>query len=462
MTSPPRHVGVLDIGKTNVKVAVVDLPSRSEIAVLTRPNHVLPGPPWPHFDTEGHWEFFLDALARLHAAHGIDALAVTTHGACAALLAADGSLAAPVLDYEHDAPERLREAFLAIRPPFSETGTPALKMGLSVGAQLFWQFAQDPGLSERTAHVLFWPQYWAYRLSGELATDLTSLGCHTDLWNPHKGRFSSLADHLGIRDRIAAARPPGAILGVIRPEVAARTGLASDTPVSTGIHDSNASLVPHLIDRAAPFGVVSTGTWVVVMAVGGRAVTLDPTRDTLVNVNALGGLVNSARFMGGREYEIIRDVRDLTATAQDAGPVLDHALMLLPSVLPGGGPFPDRRMEWRPLEPQDDAAREVALGYYLALMTAECLAISGAEGPVIVEGPFARNPFFLDMLSTAVARPVIASASATGTAIGAALLYDPEPRPARDVPHPVPDDPRFKAYARLWQAATGIPDVAQS
>ena len=42
------------------------------------------------------------------------------------------------------------------------------------------------------------------------------------------------------------------------------------------------------------------------MAVGGRAVTLDPARDTLVNVNAMGGLVNSARFMGGREYEIIR------------------------------------------------------------------------------------------------------------------------------------------------------------
>ncbi len=45
MIAPPRHVAVLDIGKTNVKVAVVDLPTRTEIAVLTRPNHVLPGPP---------------------------------------------------------------------------------------------------------------------------------------------------------------------------------------------------------------------------------------------------------------------------------------------------------------------------------------------------------------------------------------------------------------------------------
>ena len=39
----------------------------------------------------------------------------------------------------------------------------------------------------------------------------------------------------------------------------------------------------------------------IVMALGGRAVTLDADRDVLVNVNALGGPVPSARFMGGRE-----------------------------------------------------------------------------------------------------------------------------------------------------------------
>ena len=87
-----RHVGVIDIGKTNAKVAVVDLSTRSEIAVETRPNTVLPGPPWPHFDTEALWTFILAALARLHASHAIEGIAVTTHGACAALLTAGGEL----------------------------------------------------------------------------------------------------------------------------------------------------------------------------------------------------------------------------------------------------------------------------------------------------------------------------------------------------------------------------------
>ncbi|MFD1807147.1 hypothetical protein ACFSHQ_00750 [Gemmobacter lanyuensis] len=40
------------------------------------------------------------------------------------------------------------------------------------------------------------------------------------------------------------------------------------------------------------------------MTMGGAAVTLDPARDVLVNVNALGAPVPSARFMGGREWEL--------------------------------------------------------------------------------------------------------------------------------------------------------------
>ena len=60
------------------------------------------------------------------------------------------------------------------------------------------------------------------------------------------------------------------------------------TPVLTGIHDSNASLLPHLIDRKPPFAVVSTGTWVIAMAIGGGA----ETRRSL-GLAVAGGLVIS-------------------------------------------------------------------------------------------------------------------------------------------------------------------------
>ena len=47
----PCHVAVIDIGKTNAKVVLVDLAALHEIGVATIPNRVLPGPPSPRFDT---------------------------------------------------------------------------------------------------------------------------------------------------------------------------------------------------------------------------------------------------------------------------------------------------------------------------------------------------------------------------------------------------------------------------
>lgn len=443
-----QHIAVIDIGKTNAKLALVDAQMLTELAVDTRPNTVLPGPPYPHFDTEGHWAFLLGALARFHAAHRIDAISITTHGACAALLAADGTLAAPVLDYEDPRPGQ-SAAYAALRPDFAETGSPRLAMGLNLGAQLHWQLAQDDGLAARTAQVVTYPQYWAHRLTGVAACDVTSLGCHTDLWNPWRAQPSALLERLGLAGKLAPLQRCDAILGPILPDVARATGLPAETPVVCGIHDSNASLLPHLLQREGAFSVVSTGTWVVVMTMGGAPVTLDPGRDTLVNVNALGQPVPSARFMGGREYDEMRPHPEVAVAEQDRRAVLDRQLMLLPAVQSDSGPFAGRVARWT--GDAEAGQRSVALSWYLALMTAECLRMTGAQGPVIVEGPFARNADYCRMLSAATGLAVSEAAGRTGTAIGAALLVAPR-RMDAPPPSPVVRDDALRAYAQLWQA----------
>ncbi len=448
-----RHIAVIDIGKTNAKLALVDLATLREIDVATRPNRVLAGPPWPHFDTEGIWQFLLAGLAGFQRKHGIDGISVTTHGACVALLDAAGSLAAPILDYEHDGPDTCAPAYDAIRPDFDETGSPGLPGGLNVGAQLFWQFRVNPGLRARVARIVTYPQYWAHRLTGIAAADVTSVGCHTDLWNPVARRPSRLVDRLAIAGKLAPVRRPDEVLGTVLPGIAAATGLPAPTPVVCGIHDSNASLYPHLVSRAGPFSVVSTGTWVVVMSVGGSAEALDPARDSLINVDANGAPVPSARFMGGRTYELVQRGAAQRAKPEDVAKALRERLMLLPSVVRGSGPFPAAQSRWLPAEPAPGSgAREVALSFHLALMTAECLTITGACGPVIVEGPFARNTFYCDMLWAATGRGGVASGSSTGTSIGAALLF------GVGKPASVPDGPRtfpaaYVQYAAAWRKA---------
>ena len=138
------------------------------------------------------------------------------------------------------------------------------------------------------------------------------------------------------------------------------------------------------------------------MAVGGQNVTLDPVRDTLVNVNANGGSVPSARFMGGREFEMIMGGHAFASNANDANAVLAHDLMLLPSVTANTGPFQGQQMAWHGAPPpKGSGLRAVALSYYLAMMTDTCLRLTAAQGPTIVEGPFAKNSHFLSMLHAA-------------------------------------------------------------
>ncbi|WP_108259050.1 FGGY family carbohydrate kinase [Mangrovicoccus ximenensis] len=202
----PRHIAVIDVGKTNAKLALVDAATLSEIAVVKRANEVIPGPPYPHYDLEGHWAFFLEHLAAFQASHGIDAISVTTHGAAAVMLEADGRLATPMLDYEHDLSETAA-AYDALRPDFAVTGSPRLPFGLNLGAKLHYLKVTQPEAWAETAHVVTYPQYWGFRLTGRFATDVTSLGCHTDLWDPAARAFSPLAAALGLEGRLAGSPP---------------------------------------------------------------------------------------------------------------------------------------------------------------------------------------------------------------------------------------------------------------
>ena len=179
-TPAPSRIAVLDVGKTNVKLVVVDAATRDEIWVRTVPNTIRCDGPYPHADVAMIEAFLIDALADAAAAIGIDAVSITTHGATGALIGPDG-LVLPVLDYEYDGPDALDADYARIRPAFAESYAPRLPGGLNLGAQLFWQARCFPDAFARASNFVTYPQFWAWRLTGVAATEPTSLGCHTDL-----------------------------------------------------------------------------------------------------------------------------------------------------------------------------------------------------------------------------------------------------------------------------------------
>jgi L-fuculokinase len=402
-------VAVLDIGKSNVKLVLLD-ESGGTIAVRSRPNVVRPGPPYPHFDTDGIEAWLIAALASLPRRDDIAAIVPVAHGCAAALLAGE-TLVLPVLDYEHDGPDETAAAFDAAADPFARSFTPPLPFGLLVGRQLFWLARRFPDAFARTSAILPNPQFWAWRLCGVAATEVTSLGSHTGLWQPQARDWADIVRREGWLALMPPMRAAWDTLGPLRPGIAAATGL-------------DPACLAHRATRAPPFAVISTGTWTIVMAAGAALARLDPARDMLANVDVFGDPVPTARFMGGREFAAVAgEAASTAATLDDAARVMARGTLVRPAFVPGSGPFAGHQGAILGSPPQTAAERVALADLYLALAVDVMLDLLGAHPPFIVEGPSAAAPVFLAALAALrPGAPVIASEDGTGTGAGALIL----------------------------------------
>ena len=459
----PDAVAVLDLGKTNLKLLAID-GGGAVLAAETAENRPLDGPPYRHMDAAFVWGWLLAALGRLARRHAIRAVVPCAYGSTAALIDGHG-LVLPILDYEDEPPDAVKSAYAEVAPGFDEVCAPTNPGGLTLGRQLFWQARAFPEDFAGTRHILPNAQYWAWRLSGVAAAEVTSLGAQTHLWAPKTGDYSSLVDRQGWRSLFAPLRKAWEVLGPITAEVAAATGLPAGTPVLCGIHDSNANYLRYLAAGMRDFTLMSTGTWVINFNAAHPLDALDPARDTCSNTDAYGNPVACSRFMGGREFEILAgDAPRDAATLDDVAALIAAGTMALPSFTDSGGPRPGTGGQGRIVgpHPETPAARAGLATLYTALMCCESIDVIGSKGDIVVDGAFARNALFCEIM--AALRPdqrVTASPQREGTALGAALLADwtTSRRPTRDRQDPVrpADMPGLRSYRAAWTKAAGSP-----
>ncbi|MCS0630116.1 FGGY family carbohydrate kinase [Telluria mixta] len=405
---------VLDIGKTNAKLALIDA-GGNVLAEQRRPNTVRTDGPYAHLDTDGLWDWLLATCRAFAARAHVSAIVPVTHGATAALVD-DAGLVLPVLDYEAELP-----GVEYAGPSYEETLSPRLPAGLNLGRQLAWLQARFPREFARTKHILMYPQYWAWRLCGVAASEATSLGCHTDLWNPRTQAYSSLVGRMGWTGLMPPLAPAHAVLGVLLPEIADATGLPRDCQVVCGIHDSNASLLRYL--GRAEGTVLSTGTWMIAAAFGTALDGLRERADMLANTNALGQPVACMRFMGGREFGELAGAQPVTCGFDDIERLVAQGTLALPCFAATGGPFAGRTGSIDGPPPADAQERYALATLYCVLMTDYCLDALGAAGPLAVEGSFTANPWFGPLLAALrPQQPVSYSDDASGTTCGGWML----------------------------------------
>lgn len=415
-------IAIFDIGKTNARLSLVSASNGDVLNSVSRESPALEQAPYLHLDTDGLWQWYLEQLRDAQKLAPISHICVAAHGGSAALIDNDG-LVLPVLDYEFAGPDELASEYDQICSPFDQTYSPRLPHGMNVGRQLYWQRANFPERFARARHLLGYAQYWGWLLTGVAAGEYTTLGAHTDLWNPVARDFSSLA----VREGFAALVPPiqrsDEVLGRLRNELCRHTGIDESCEVLTGIHDSNASLLPYLQTRDAPFTVVSTGTWVISFAIGAPLDKLVADRDCIANVNLFGDPVACTRYMGGREFGTVAGDTITPGSLDMLANLLDESIFVLPGFTSEGGPFQnlEGRIDCqRKLSP---AERTTLASVYCALVTDICLSLCGSLGDIIIEGVYAKNTMLMQVLNTLRGdQTVSASTDNTGTTVGAAML----------------------------------------
>ena len=474
--SPVTVTAIFDIGKTNKKFMLFD----QEFRVVFRQIITLEpavdddGDPCEDLDRLTDWiHQMLDKISRDHR-FNIRHLNFATYGATLVHLNQQGEVLSPVYDYNKDFPEELMrelydrhggEEVLSL-----ETSSPPMGM-LNSGLQLYWLKRQKPDIYRRIHRSLHFPQYLSYLFTGRMISELTSIGCHTAMWDFRDQNYHKWLNQEGLAGLLPDPVPAHETVPVQLSEHTMMTG--------PGIHDSSAALVPYLKSLDERFLLVSTGTWSITLnPFSSDELTFDELqRDCLCYLNIYGEQVKSARLHLGGEYDLqmerIRNFfqkdsetystdgetltgvtdEEINSTGReradesnsksqiDIQPDLYHVQNLLkrpdagrglrPALASRSGPCPSDHTEPWDLS-QFGSKEEAASQLILDLVCLQEISVKLVQGSsdidsLLLTGGFANNNLFLTLLASRLPElKVYTTALSEATALGAALVLHPE------------------------------------
>ena len=208
------------------------------------------------------------------------------YGSIAALIDEDG-LVLPMMDYEVEPPEDIVDGYAVAAPHFDEVCCPINPGGLTLARQLFWQSRHFPDQFAKGRRLLTAAQYWGWRLTGVAASEVTSLGAQTQLWNPRTNQPSSLAIREGWDKKLPPLKKAWETLGPFNQAPTPSRGTAAP-PVVVGIHDSNANYARYLAAGFERFTLISSGTWLITFDSDLPLDRLDLSRDMVSNTDLEG------------------------------------------------------------------------------------------------------------------------------------------------------------------------------
>ena len=253
-------IAIYDIGKTNKKLILFNDDFKIVSEIEEKFAEIQDDDGFECDDIEHIENWIKESLTRLVVSdkYEIKAVNFTTYGATLVYLDENGNRLTPVYNYlkpiDEKIPEGLYKRYGGRDEFCRRTASPALGM-LNSGLQTLWLKTIKPDIFAKTKHVLHFPQYLSYLITGKTYSEHTSIGCHTALWD-----FDNMKYHPWIK--MYGLNLPDPVPVETLNEV---TIEGKKIQVGIGIHDSSASLAPYFSGSDGKFLLISTGTWCINM-----------------------------------------------------------------------------------------------------------------------------------------------------------------------------------------------------
>ena len=434
----PSVIAVFDIGKTNKKLFLFDeqyniLFEKAETFAETTDGD---GDPCEDLTVLTDW--VKSSLQEVTSRKDVEIKAInfSTYGASFVHIDREGVPVAPLYNYLKPYPEDLQKQFYekyggSLRFAM-HTASPVLG-NLNSGLQLYLLKNVKPELFSKIHYSLHLPQYLSFLVTGRRYSDITSIGCHTGMWDFTQNRYHEWLHLEGISKKLAPIFPSDQPIQAVlhgKPFVC-----------GVGLHDSSAALIPYLATFKEPFVLISTGTW---------CITLNPFNQSNLSAEELqqdclrymeyrGKPIKASRLFAGYEHE--QQVKRLAShftvandyyksVGYDAAVVSELGKNQSSKGSSGNGMMEQSAFGARDLssfKTYSEAYHQLIADLIQQQVTSTNLVMKNSKiNRIFLDGGFSRNEIYMQLLAHAYPDIKINAASvAQASALGAALAFHP-------------------------------------
>ena len=293
-------VAIFDIGKTNKKAFLFNESYQIVWENSVNLPETVDENGFPCEDIVALKDWFLGCWEEMKSQtqYNLKAVNFSTYGASFVYVDEKGNPLTPLYNYLRPYPENLKNEFYSKykgEEVFAvKTASPVLG-SLNSGMQIYRLKEEKPELFEKVEYCLHLPQFLSFLLTNEAYADITSIGCHTNLWNFKKMKYHKWLKNEGISSKIPPFYYGKDIIKI-------KDGLA----VGAGLHDSSSAIIPYTINFTEPFVLLSTGTWSISLnPFNNKPLTFDELQnDCLCYMQYTEKPVKAARLFAGNEHEV--------------------------------------------------------------------------------------------------------------------------------------------------------------